>query len=88
MIDMDVVNAENAGAFFHKRKVSKRKPPDAAYFLRFSHFSGFARKDIPVLLAKYGILAAPLRAIPDKYSDARRGITGMSDSFKSLFKST
>jgi hypothetical protein len=60
-----------------KKSIQKKRPPDAAYLLRFSHFSRFARKDIPVLLAKCGLLAAPLRAILDKYSDARRGITGV-----------
>ena len=38
--------------------------------------SGFARKDIPVLLAKCGIPAAPLWAIPDKTASVRRGIRG------------
>jgi hypothetical protein len=35
---------------------------------------GFARRDIPVPLAKRGIPAAPLRAIPGKNASARRGI--------------
>ncbi|MEQ1486252.1 hypothetical protein [Methyloglobulus sp.] len=48
--------------------------PLASYALAF--LSWFARKDIPVLLAKCGIRAAPLRAIPDKTASARRGITG------------
>jgi hypothetical protein len=42
---MDVVNAENAGAIFCQRKVSKRNPPDAACFLRFSHLPGVAGRD-------------------------------------------
>jgi hypothetical protein len=71
---MDVVNVENAGAVFHKRKYPKLRRPDAAYSLRLLHLSGFARKDIPVPPATCGIPAAPLWAIPDKYSDARRGI--------------
>jgi hypothetical protein len=40
IINMDIVNAENAGAIFRQRKVSKKNPPHAAYFLRFSHLSG------------------------------------------------
>jgi hypothetical protein len=39
--------------------------------------SGFARKDILVLLAKCGFLPHPYGAIPDKTASARRGITGM-----------
>jgi hypothetical protein len=46
--------------FSTKESIQRKGDPDAAYFLRFSHLSGFARKDIPVLLAKFGILAAPL----------------------------
>ncbi|NOU20609.1 MAG: hypothetical protein HOO93_02270 [Methyloglobulus sp.] len=64
---------ENAGAVFRQRKVSKRIPPDAAYFLRFSYLSGVG-KGTPVPLLTCGIPAAPLRVIPDKCSDARRGI--------------
>jgi hypothetical protein len=62
-----------------QRKVSKRKPPDAACSLRFSHLPGVVKRDFPVPLTTCGIPAAPLRAIPDKCSDARRGITGMGD---------
>jgi hypothetical protein len=46
MCDMDVVNAENAGAFFRQRKVSKRNPPDAACFLRFSYLSWVVKRDV------------------------------------------
>ncbi|WP_152976335.1 hypothetical protein [Methyloglobulus morosus] len=42
---MDVANAENAGAVFRQRKVSKRNPPDAACFLRFSHLPGVVKRD-------------------------------------------
>jgi len=61
---MDVVNVENAGAIFHQRKVSKRKPPDAACFLRSGSFIGVCTqghkpKGTPVPPAKCGIPAAP-----------------------------
>jgi hypothetical protein len=39
---------------------------------------GFARRDIHVPLAKRGFPAAPLRAFPDKYASARRGIREFS----------
>jgi hypothetical protein len=42
-----------------KESIQRKGDPDAAYFLRFSHLSGFARKDIPVLLAKCGSLPHP-----------------------------
>ena len=57
---MDMVNAAYAGAIFRKEKYPKKNPLDAARFLRFSHLPGFARKDIPALLANCGIPAAPL----------------------------
>jgi hypothetical protein len=60
MNNMDVVNAENAGEIFHQRKVSKRKPPDAACFLRFSHLPGVAKRDFPVPFTTCGFHAAPL----------------------------
>jgi hypothetical protein len=60
MSEMDVVNAESAGTFFRQRKVAKRKPPDAACFLRFSHLPGVVKRDFPVPLTTCGIPAAPL----------------------------
>jgi hypothetical protein len=73
---MDVVNAENAGAIFRKDKYPKEIRPMPLASCAPSFLSGFTRKDIPVLLAKCGIPAAPLRAIPNKNASARRGITG------------
>jgi len=66
MSDMDVVNVENAGAFFCQRKGVKRKPLDAACFLRSGIFVGVCQKGLPVPLAKRDFGAAPLRAVPDK----------------------
>jgi len=57
-----------------KERNQRKGDPNAASSCALAILSGFARKDIPVLLAKCGIPAAPLRAIPDKCSDARRGI--------------
>jgi hypothetical protein len=61
--------------FSAKESIQRKGDPDAACFLR-SVVSGFARKDIPVLLAKCGFPAAPLLAIPDKNASTRRGIRG------------
>ncbi len=76
---MNVVNAENAGAIFRQRKVSKRNPPDAAGFLRSAVFIGVCQKGHPCPSGKVRLPAAPLRAIPDKTASARRGIRGIGD---------
>jgi hypothetical protein len=62
-----------------QKKVSKEKAtqmPLASCALVI--LSGFARRDIPIPLAKRGFLVAPHRAIPDKITDARRGIRDKS----------
>ncbi|MBK8814408.1 MAG: hypothetical protein IPN42_02370 [Methylococcaceae bacterium] len=59
-----------------KESIQRKGDPDTASSCALTFLSGFARKNIPVLLAKCGILAAPLRAIPDKNASARRVITG------------
>ncbi len=73
---MNVVNAENAGAVFRQRKVSKKNPPDAASSCALTVLSGFAG-GFPIPPAKHGIPAVPLRAIPYKTASARRGHKGM-----------
>jgi hypothetical protein len=58
-----------------EKKVAKEKAtrmPLASCALSF--LPGFAKRDRKSLLAKRGIHAAPLRAIPDKNASARRGI--------------
>jgi hypothetical protein len=77
---MDVVNVENAGAIFHKRKYPKLRRPGCR--LRFSHLPGVVKKDFLSLLTTRDIPIVSLMAIPDKYSDARRGIR---DSSKTCF---
>jgi hypothetical protein len=57
-----------------KESIQRKGDPDAACFLRFSHLPGVVKRDFPVPLTTCGIPAAPLRTIPDKCSDARRGI--------------
>jgi len=57
---MDVANAENAGALFCQKKVSKEKATRIPLVSCASMIlSGFAKRDFPVPLAKRGFLAAP-----------------------------
>jgi len=57
---MYVANAENAGAIFCQRKVSKRNPPDAAYFLRSVGFIGVCWKGLLSLQQSAAFLPHPL----------------------------
>jgi hypothetical protein len=73
---MEVVNVAYAGAFSHKRKYPKLRRPDAACFLRSVVFVGVCQKGHPCPFGKARLPAAPLRAVPGKNADARRGMTG------------
>jgi hypothetical protein len=73
MRNMDVVNAENSGAIFRQKKYPKEIRPMPLASCAYRIYQGLP-KGTPVPLAMSGIPAAPLRAIPDKCSDARRGI--------------
>ncbi|MEQ1740871.1 MAG: hypothetical protein ABL884_13320 [Methyloglobulus sp.] len=74
--DMDVVNAENAGAQSAKESVQRMVAPDAACSLRSVVFIGVCQKELPCPSGKVRLPAAPLRAIPDKTTNVRRGMTG------------
>jgi hypothetical protein len=63
---MDVANAENAGAIFYQRKVSKRKPPDAACFLRSDGFIGVCWKGLLSLQQSAASLPHPFGLFPIK----------------------
>jgi hypothetical protein len=70
----DVVNVENAGAFFRKRKYPKLRRPYAACFLRSVVFVGGCQKGLLSLWQRAASLPHPYRAVPDKNDGARRGI--------------
>jgi hypothetical protein len=57
-----------------KESTQRKGDPDAACFLHSGIFIGGCQKGLPVPLATRGFPAAPLRAIPDKNTSARRGI--------------
>ena len=57
-----------------KEKYPKENRPMPLASCALTILPGFARRDIPVPLAKRGFLAAPLRAVSDKNASARRGI--------------
>jgi hypothetical protein len=59
-----------------KESIQRKGAPNAASFLRFSHLPRVVKGGLPVPLTTRDIPIASLRAIPDKYSDARRDITG------------
>jgi hypothetical protein len=76
-----VANAENAGAIFGQKKVSKEKATrNSANFLRFLLLARVFGRAIPGPPKTSGILAAPLRAILAKSCDARGEITGVTPS--------
>ncbi len=56
-----------------KKSIQKKRPPDAACFLRSSVLTGVGKRNIPIPLPTCGIPAAPLWAIPAKTSGTRRG---------------
>ncbi|WP_036307067.1 hypothetical protein [Methyloglobulus morosus] len=66
MSDMDVVNAENAGAIFRQTKVSKRNPPDAASSCALTVLSGFAGRDFLSLQQSTASLPCPYGLFPTK----------------------
>jgi hypothetical protein len=57
---MDVVNVENAGVFFHKRKYPKKRRPGCRLLPARRCFYRGLPKGTPVPLATRGFLAAPL----------------------------
>ncbi len=63
---MDVANAENAGAIFRQRKVSKRNPPDTACFLRAVDFIEVCWKGLLLLQQSAASLPHPFGIIPIK----------------------
>jgi hypothetical protein len=74
--------------FSAKESTQRKGDPDAACFLRFSHLSRVAGRDFLSLRQRAASLPHRYRAIPDKCSDARRGIRDILPTVKhGLFKS-
>ncbi|WP_019864311.1 hypothetical protein [Methylovulum miyakonense] len=56
-----------------RKKVAKEKAARYRFLLALLGFVGGQQRGLPALLLTCGILAAPLRAVPDKTCGARRG---------------